>query len=91
MNTQTLWYFKLGHASLPRIRCLSQRHQSIIYHDFICDVCYFSKQKKLSFPASNSITLKCFDLILIDIWGPMQTPSLYGHHYFLSIVDDHSC
>lgn len=26
----------------------------------------------------------------MDIWGPVSTPSIQGHKYFLTIVDDHS-
>ncbi|PNY04279.1 peptide transporter PTR2 [Trifolium pratense] len=31
-----------------------------------------------------------FDIIHIDIWGPISTVSTSGHKYFLSIVDDKS-
>ena len=26
----------------------------------------------------------------MDIWGPFSQPSLHGHSYFLTIVDDHT-
>ena len=29
-------------------------------------------------------------MIHCDIWGPYRTPSTYGAHYFLNIVDDSS-
>lgn len=34
-------------------------------------------------------TSKIFELIHVDIWGPYQTSSHYGAHYFLTIVDDY--
>jgi len=49
-----------------------------------------AKQKKLSFSNSESRTDRCFSLIHIDIWGPSPTPSLHGHRYFLTIIDDFS-
>jgi len=33
---------------------------------------------------------KCFDLIHVNIWGPYSIPSIHGHKYFLTIVDDYS-
>ena len=33
---------------------------------------------------------KCFDLIDVDIWGPYLIPSIHGHKYFLTMVDDYS-
>jgi len=29
-------------------------------------------------------------LIHVDIWGPYSIPSIHGHKYFLTIVDDYS-
>jgi len=33
----------------------------------VCDVCYFLKQKRLSFPFSTSKSKKYFDLIHVDL------------------------
>nr|GLL29188.1 uncharacterized protein LOC109170740 [Ipomoea trifida] len=32
----------------------------------------------------------CFDLLHVDIWGPYKVATIHGHHYFLTILDDHS-
>ena len=56
----------------------------------ICAPCHLAKQHKLSFPLSKTNSQNVFDLIHIDIWGPLGTPSLHGHKYFLTIVDDFS-
>ena len=32
--------------------------------------------------------MNAFDLIHIDIWGPINILSVHGHRYFLTIVDD---
>ena len=31
-----------------------------------------------------------FELLDLDIWGPLSVSSLLGHKYFLTIIDDHS-
>lgn len=54
----------------------------------ICDSCYLAKQSRLPFPFSTSSTAFPFELVHIDIWGPLAVPSLQGHKYFLTIVDD---
>jgi len=56
----------------------------------VCDVCHFAKQKRLSFVISTSKSKKCFELIHVDVWGPYSIPSIHGHEYFLTMVDDYS-
>jgi hypothetical protein len=55
-----------------------------------CDICHFARQRKLSFPISTSIATSKFELLHFDIWGPLATPSVHNHRYFLTILDDHS-
>jgi len=55
----------------------------------VCDVCHFAKQKRLSFPISTFISKKCFELIHVDVWETYSIPSIHGHKYFLTIVDDY--
>jgi len=57
---------------------------------FVCDIFHFPKQERLHFPLSISKSKKCFDLIQVDLWGPYSIPSIYGHKYSLTIVDDYS-
>lgn len=47
-------------------------------------------KKRLSFPDNITISSQCFDLLHMDIWGPYAYPSLLGHKYFLTIIDDKS-
>lgn len=46
--------------------------------------------KRKEFPISNTKAVKIFDLVHMDIRGPISIPSTFGHRYFLTIVDDHS-
>ena len=55
-----------------------------------CDVCHFSKQKRLPFTLSIHVSSKTFELIHCDIWGPFATSTIDGFKYFLTIVDDYS-
>nr|GMD52741.1 uncharacterized protein LOC109181269 [Ipomoea batatas] len=47
----------------------------------------FSKQDLFRIAEINS---NCFDLLHMDIWGPYKVATIHGHHYFLTILDDHS-
>lgn len=84
------WHVRLGH---PSHRKLVELHKAFPFIDCVkntdpCNVCHLSKQKKLPFPNSVSKFDKPFDLLHVDIWGPISTPSIQGHRYFLTIVDD---
>jgi len=85
-----VWHKRLGHLSDRRLNILQSQYNYIDYRKEHCDVCHMSKQKKLPFSNSESCADKCFDIIHVDIWGPSPTPSLHGHHYFLTIIDDSS-
>ncbi|KAK2966571.1 hypothetical protein RJ640_009343 [Escallonia rubra] len=86
-----MWHLRLGH--LP-VNCISLIPDLSVSFDCkktsFCDVCYKAKQTRLSFPLSMNKTQHVFDLIHCDIWGPYKTKSIYGCHFFLTIVDDFS-
>jgi len=83
----TLWHSSLGHPSNERLCLLHKKYSYIVAKNpDTCDVCHRSKQRKLLFPLSTYRTLKPFDLMHIDIWGPCST-SINGFKYFLTIVD----
>lgn len=73
------WNNLLGHLSDARLKLLHKHMEK--WH-------LSSKQRGLSFATSNSMSLLPFDLIHVDIWGLITMPSLYGHLYFLTIIDD---
>ena len=90
-DLETLWIFGLGHIPNKCIDVIKNKFPFVKYKkSFVCDVCHFAKQKRLSFPISTSKSKKCFDLIHVDIWGPYSIPSIHGHKYFVTIVDDYS-
>jgi hypothetical protein len=92
-TSMQLWHYRLGHPALDKLHFLSQYVQNLpISNKSIpfCDICPLAKQKRLPFPNAGHISANNFDLIHCDIWGPYSVPTLDGHKYFLTIVDDHS-
>lgn len=51
---------------------------------------FYAKHKRLPFQDSSSVSLKPFNLIHMDIWEPFSIPSMNGHKYFLTFIDDHT-
>jgi len=89
----SMWHRRLGHASLQRLDVISDS-LGITKHknkgsDY-CHVCHLAKQRKLSFPSQNKVCNEIFNLLHIDIWGPISVETVDGYKYFLTIMDDHS-
>lgn len=58
--------------------------------DHNCTVCPITKQTRLPFPTSVSISNSCFDIVHVDVWGSYMVPNYDGKRYFLTLVDDKS-
>ena len=87
-----MWHARLGHPSSEKLKILHSQFPFISCNHVNkhCEICHFAKMKRLPFPISSSKSDDCFDLIHVDIWGPFSVPSVFGHKYFLTIVDDKS-
>ena len=86
-----LWHYRLGHSSIAKIQVLNKSIQDIGHvHSDVCMICPLTKQKRLHFPNSVTISGFVFSLIHCDVWGPLSTASYDGYRYFLSIVDDYT-
>jgi len=84
-----VWHYRLGNPGVKTLEFICKQFPYI--HPVskeICDICHFAKQHKLSFQQSTTVSTNVFDLIHVDIWGPIAIPSVHGHRYFLTIVDD---
>lgn len=44
----------------------------------------------MPFPTSSSVSLAPFDLLDMDVWGPVPISSAQGYRYYLLIIDDYS-
>lgn len=86
------WHSRLGHIYESGMQIIYKQFPYIPCKNNMtpCDICPFSKQKKL--PFSNSITNSAFPFQILhaDVWGPFATTSIFGHRYFLTLVDDYS-
>jgi len=50
-----IWHFHLGHPSYDRMQLLKQTYPMLTCDKtFVCDTCHRAKQRKLSFPNSDS-------------------------------------
>jgi hypothetical protein len=88
----TIWHFRLGHLSSHIHKCISSHFPFVTFNDNHkpCHTCHLAKQRNLPFAHSNTKSVAIFDLIHADIWGPLSTPSICGHKYFLTLVDDYN-
>ena len=86
------WHFRLGHPFQNKLTLLKSAFPYISSSkcNDSCSICPLAKQRKLPYSLSNNKSECMFELIHIDIWGPLSVTSVYGHRYFLIVVDDFS-
>ena len=86
-----LWHRRLGHLSSSRLDFMAKNLLNFPFKsNNACDVCALAKQRRLPFSTSSISSVRPFELIHCDIWGPYRIASLSGAKYFLTIVDDYS-
>jgi GAG-pre-integrase domain/Integrase core domain len=92
-----LWHRKLAHISIDSIKKLIKLElvcglpTNKIQIDSLCGACAQGKQSKSSFKSKNMVsTNKPLQLIHIDLFGPIDIPSLVRKRYVYMIVDDYS-
>jgi hypothetical protein len=80
-----LWRLRLGHISVNKHSAMHNQYACIDSpkHDFPCDICHMTRMNRLPFPNSTMKSESVFDLLHIDIWGPMPQPSIHGDKYFI--------
>jgi len=90
-----LWHRRLGHANWRLISKLSKLQlvrglPDIDYHsDALCGACQKGKIVKTSFKSKDIVsTSRLLELLHIDLFGPVNTASIYESKYGLVIVDD---
>jgi len=91
-----VWHRRLGHANWRLISKLSNLQlvkglPNIDYHsDALCGACQKGKTVKSSFKTEDIVsTSRPLELLHIDLFGPVNTASLYGSKYGLVILDDY--
>lgn len=74
-DTYELWHKRMGHHA-AKVVCSLPVVSSSVCSAFLnkaCDVCLRAKQTRSCFPVSINKTLKAFDMIHTDLWGPYRT------------------
>ncbi|PNY16454.1 flavonol sulfotransferase-like protein [Trifolium pratense] len=91
-NDCNLWHMRFGHTSYDKLVEINKVFPfvKLSKSNIPCDTCFYAKQKRLSFATSSSVSKAVFDLVHMDIWGPLSIPSMSGYKYFLTVVDDKS-
>jgi hypothetical protein len=80
----TQWHHRLGHlcgsrlSTLIKSECLSPTHVESSFH---CKGCHLGKQIQLPYFTSDSHSVRPFDLIHSNVWGPTHFVSKGGHRY----------
>ena len=85
LDDGSLWHQRLGHPSAivqHKLSSFSSVINSLSSTDKHCTICSLVKQKSLAYISHNSLSLKPFDLVHMDIWGPFNVESIEGFKYF---------
>ena len=87
--SSSIWHLRLGHPSNAKLSSFKNvLHDSVCTFNKDCEICLLAKHKRLPFPFRNHISDSPFDIVHCDIWGPYSVPTVDGHKYFLTIVND---
>ena len=83
-----LWHCRLGHRSFGKLKdTLSWLHLS----EFTCESCQLGKHHRSSYPLRTGLpSLRPFDLVHCDFWGPAHQVSPSGGKYYIVFMDDYS-
>jgi len=80
-----LWHRRFAHFNINSIKNKILK----INMNSKCAICSYSKFKNKPFKSSHNRAKNIFQLIHMDLIGPIQN-SLYDNKYILNILDDHS-
>nr|GEZ05136.1 retrotransposon protein [Tanacetum cinerariifolium] len=86
----------LRHENMRLIQSLASKElvrnlPKLKFDQHFCDACKIGKQAHASHKAKNVVTtIRCLELLHMDLFGPSAIRSYRGNHYTLVIVDDYS-
>lgn len=79
-TNSALWHFRSGHLSPTRMQSLQNNFPFVVVDKkAICDICHFSKHKKLPYHLSFNKSKHLFGILHFDVWGPLAVKSYHGH------------
>ena len=90
-----IWHQKMGHVSMRNIKKLI-KHDAIkglpkmsFDKDQVCEACLKGKQTRTSHPMTSTFnTSSCFELLHMDLMGPIDVESFGRKKYVLVVADD---
>ncbi|CAL2235091.1 unnamed protein product [Prunus armeniaca] len=88
------WHKRFGHLNMQSLKLLQQ--QELVYGlpeirnaDRICQNCAIGKSHREAFDKEKTWRASVpLELVHSDVCGPMQTTSIGGNKYFLTVIDD---
>ncbi|CAM8889644.1 unnamed protein product [Rhodiola kirilowii] len=90
-----MWHRRLGHVNFRLLKRLHNQNLVIglpkisEVPDQVCSACTQGKQSRGSFHSKNAVsTARAFDLVHMDLCGPMRVQSRQGNRYVYVLVDD---
>jgi hypothetical protein len=92
-NMSWLWHCRLAHVDMRNLHKLQKDdHINIVFKkDRPCAACHAEKQVRVTHHAKNIMTtIGPFEMLYMDLFGPITYISIDGNKYGLVIVDDYS-
>lgn len=85
------WHFRFGHPCDKTTKEMIHRHNlSAIKGKYFCKSCIVSKHHRLPYNLIHTKEKYPLDLIYGDVWGPSPHLYLFGHRYYLLLMDDYN-
>ena len=81
------WHCRLGHPNLSQLKKVASFSESVF--EINCDACQLGKHHRVYFLSKESRSLRPFDLVQLDVWGPYRYSIVSGYRHFITFVDDH--
>ena len=86
-----LWHLRLGYIPFNRLDIVFPDLECKDFdQNYLCIVCPLGKQTKKPFHKSSINTTDSFQLVHIDLWGPMKLTTRLKCNIFCTIEDDYS-
>nr|KYP76234.1 Retrovirus-related Pol polyprotein from transposon TNT 1-94 [Cajanus cajan] len=84
-----VWHACMGHPSFYYMKhVLPKLFAGVDLSKLTCDTCIVAKSHRVPFPTHLNKINTPFGLIHTDVWGPSSLPSLVGHWWFVTFIDD---
>ena len=78
-------------SKLSKLQLVKGLHNINYHSDALCGACQKGKIVKSFFKTKDIVSIsRPLELLHIDLFGPVNTTSLYGSKYGLVFVDDYS-